>query len=133
MTNLVRHTNRNFKFAALVSAIAIYALVMQPLLMIAGSQLAQAAALDDLSLFELCLHNPDGSPVAPSDQQRHPVHQHCVQCFSGAFVLLDAPQTVTLAPVNQQLSKFRHAGLWLRPTSPFLYSVASPRGPPLSA
>jgi hypothetical protein len=105
---------------------------MQPLLLtIAGPQLAQAAALDELSLSQLCLHNSDGSPIAPSDQ-KYPSHHHCVQCFAGAFHLLDAPQPISIASANQAFRKFRPAGLRLRLSSSSRYSVARPRGPPTS-
>jgi hypothetical protein len=114
--------------------LAIYALVMQPLLLtIAGSQSAQASLLDEVTFSQLCLHNADGSPVAPSDQTKHPAHQHCLQCFSGAFLLLDAPQTVTIASADREFRKLRHSGRALRLSSSSQYSVARPRGPPLSA
>jgi hypothetical protein len=106
---------------------------MQPLLLtVAGSQLAQAAVLDDVSFSQLCLHNADGSPVAPTDQQ-NPAHHHCLQCFSGAFHLLDAPQPVTVASNDREYRKLRRPGRPLRLSPSSQYSVASPRGPPLSA
>ena len=118
----------------LVGALAIYALVMQSLLLtIAGPQLAQAAALDEISLSELCLHESDGSPITPSDQQRHLAHQHCLQCFAGASPLLDAPQAVTVASARQEFSKFRYAGQRLHLSSACRYLVARPRGPPSAA
>jgi hypothetical protein len=41
----------------LVGAAAIYALIMQPLLLaVVGAQLANASAIDDFSLSQLCLH-----------------------------------------------------------------------------
>jgi len=105
---------------------------MQPLLLtIAGSQLAQAAAFDDIALAQLCLHNSDGSPVAPSDQ-KYPSHHHCMQCFAGAFNLLDAPQPISVASVNQEFRKVHHAGPRLRLSWASQYSVARPRGPPTS-
>ncbi len=117
----------------LVGALAIYALLMQPLLLtIAGSQLAQASAMDEISLSQLCLHNSDGSPVAPSDQQRHPVHQHCLQCFAGAFHFLDAAEAVTVTSVDRTFRKFRHTGLPLNLPSPSKYAAARPRGPPFN-
>jgi hypothetical protein len=117
----------------LVGVVAIYALVMQPLLLtVAGSQLAQASILDEVTFSQLCLHNADGSPVAPADQNKHPAHQHCLQCFSGAFVLLDAPQSVTVASTDREFRKLRQSGRALRLSSASQYSVARPRGPPLS-
>ena len=118
----------------LVSAAAIYALVMQSLLLaVAGTQLAQASALDDVSLSQLCLHNSDGNPVAPADQEKHPAQDHCLLCFAGAFHLLDAPRPVTVASVSQQFSKLRQSARPLLLASFSRYSAARPRGPPFSA
>jgi hypothetical protein len=117
----------------LVGAVAIYALAMQPLLLtVAGSQFAQASALDQVTLSELCQHNADGSPLAPDDQ-KHPAQQHCLQCFSGAFVFLGAPQSTTVASVDREFRKLRPLGRALRLSSASRYSIAHPRGPPLSA
>jgi hypothetical protein len=118
----------------LVGAVAIYALVMQPLLLtVAGTQLAQASVFDEVAFAQLCLHNADGSPVAPADQQKHPAHHHCLQCFSGAFHLLDAPQPVTVASAAREFRTLRQSGRPLRLSSSSQYSIARPRGPPLSA
>jgi hypothetical protein len=118
----------------LVGVLAICALVMQPLLLtVLGSQAAQASVLDEISFSQLCLHNADGSPIAPADQQKHPAHQHCLQCFSGAFHLLDAQQPVTVAFADREFRKLRQSGRALRLSSASQYSVARPRGPPLSA
>ena len=116
----------------LVGAAAIYALVMQPLLLtVAGAQLAQASVLDEVTLSQLCLHDADGGPVAPADQEKHPAHQHCLQCFSGAFVL-GTPQSVIVASADREFYKLRQSGRTLRLPSSSRYSVARPRGPPLS-
>ncbi len=118
----------------LVSAAAIYALVMQPLLLaVVGTQLANAAALDDLSLSQLCLHATDGSPVAPADQSKYPAHNHCLLCFAGAFHLLDAPGPVTVASLSPEFGKILQSAQALRLSSLSRYSVARPRGPPLNA
>ena len=112
--------------------LAVYALVMQPLLLtLAGSQLAQASVLDEVTYSQLCLHNADGSPVAPSDQEKHPAHQHCLQCFSGAFVV-GPPQPVAIASAEREFRKLQHSGRALRLPSSSQYSAARPRGPPLS-
>ena len=118
----------------LISAAAVYALVMQPLLLaVVGGQIAQASAFDELALSQLCEHALDGSPVAPADQQKHPAQQHCLQCFAGAFHLFGAPQPVGVASVDQAFRKLRQSGHPLRLSSSSQYSVARPRGPPLSA
>ena len=116
----------------LVGAAVIYALAMQPLLLaVVGTQPANAST--ELSLSQLCLHATDGSPIAPADQSKHPAEDHCSLCFAGAFHLLDAPRPVAVAQLHPQVSKVRQSACRPRP-SPFArYSVARPRGPPLSA
>jgi hypothetical protein len=117
----------------LVSAAVIYALVMQPLLLgVVGTQLANASALEGFSLSQLCLHNTDGSPIAPADQPKHPAHDHCSLCFAGAFHLLDGPLPATVSSVGPEFSKVRQSAHRLRLSSFSRYSVARPRGPPLS-
>jgi hypothetical protein len=131
--NQVRSKLRLF-WRRLVGAAAIYALAMQPLLLtVAGSQFAEASVVDEVTFSQLCLHNADGNPVAPSDQNKHPAHQHCLQCFSGAFQFLDAQQPVIGAAADREFSKLRQSGRALRLSSASRYSAARPRGPPLSA
>jgi hypothetical protein len=117
----------------LVSAAAIYALVIQPLLLaVVGAQLAQASAVDDLSLAQLCVHQTDGGPTAPADGQTHPANDHCLLCFAGAFHLLDAPEP-TVSHADPASSKVRPSARQPRLTSSSRYSIARPRGPPISA
>ena len=118
----------------LVGAAAIYALIMQPLLLsFVGAQLAQASTLDGVSLSQLCLHATDRSPLSPADQQKHPAHHHCDLCFAGAFHLLDAPRPIAVQYISFEIGEVRQSARPQR-LSPFTqYSVARPRGPPLSA
>jgi len=118
----------------LVGAAVIYALVMQPLLLaVVGTQPANAATLDELSLSQLCLHATDGSPIAPADRSKHPAENHCSLCFAGAFHLLDAPHPAGVAYARPEASTVRQSTRPLRLASFTRYSVARPRGPPLSA
>jgi hypothetical protein len=118
----------------LVSAAAIYALVTQPLLLaVLGAASAQASIVDEVSLSQLCLHQTDGSPVTPVDQQRHIADNHCFLCFAGAFHFLDAPYPTTACLVDPKAAELHQSVYPLRLTSSSQYSVARPRGPPLSA
>jgi hypothetical protein len=119
----------------LVTAVAISALVMQPLLFaIAGTQLAQASALDDVSLSQLCLHQADGSPAAPADQQqKHSTDSHCLLCFAGAFHLLGASDPTAVSLVGPEMRKLRQSARPFGLTASSRYSLACPRGPPLNA
>jgi hypothetical protein len=115
----------------LVGAAAIYALLMQPLLLaIAGPQLTQASAFDEIS--QLCQHQTDGSPAAPADQQQLPMNSHCLLCFAGAFHLLDAPNPTTVSAVDFEVRRLGQLAPPLRLVWSSEYSVARPRGPPLS-
>ena len=118
----------------LVGAAAIYALIMQPLLLsLVGAQLANASNLDDFSLSQLCQHATDSSPISPADPQKHPADHHCDVCFTGAFHLLDAPQPIALQYVRSEIGEMRQSPHPLRLSTSARYSVARPRGPPLSA
>jgi hypothetical protein len=118
----------------LVGAAAIYALIMQPLLLsLIGAQLANASALDGFSLSQLCLHATDGSPISPADPHKHPADHHCDICFIGAFHLLDAPRPIAVQYVNSEIGEVRQSAHPLRLSTSARYSVARPRGPPLSA
>jgi Protein of unknown function (DUF2946) len=118
----------------LVGTALIYALIMQPLLLaIVGAQLANASAIDDLSLSQLCQHATDGSPLSPADQHKHPADDHCAICFATAFHLLDAPPPVTIQDARSGTSTVQQSAHPLRLSSFSRYSVARPRGPPFSA
>ena len=124
------NSSRGF-WRSLISAVAIYALIMQPLLLaIGGAQPAQAAIVDE---FSICVHQTDGSPVSPADQQKHPANDHCLLCFTGAFHLLGAPDPTSVTSVDPEVRKLRQAMRSPGLTSSFLYSIAHPRGPPLNA
>src|SRR5271154_1104106 len=109
----------------LVGAAAIYALIMQPLLLsFVSAQLAQASALDGFSLSQLCLHATDGTPLSPADQQKHPANHHCALCFAGAFHLLDAPRPIAVHYVSSEIGEVRQSAHPLRLSPLARYSVA---------
>jgi hypothetical protein len=116
----------------LVGAATIYALIMQPLSLI-GDQLANASTPDGFSLSQLCLHATDDSPLSPTDQQKHPADHHCDLCFARAFHLLDAPRPIAVQYIRSEIGEVRQPACPLRLSSFARYSVARPRGPPLSA
>jgi len=131
--NHTRLERRRF-WQRLVGAAAIYALIMQPLLLsLINAQLANASTLDGLSLSQLCLHATDGSPLSPADPHKHPADHHCDLCFTGAFHLLDAPRPIVVQYVRSEIGEVRQSPHPLRLSSFSRYSVARPRGPPLSA
>ena len=118
----------------LFGAAAIYALIMQPLLLsLISAQLANASTLDGFSLSQLCLHATDGSPISPADPHKHPADHHCDLCFTGAFHLLDAPRPIVVRYVRSEIGEVRQLLQPQHLSASARYSVARPRGPPLSA
>lgn len=118
----------------LVGAAAIYALIVQPLLLaVVGAQLADASAIDDFSLSQLCLHAADGGPLSPVGQHQHPADDHCAFCFAGAFHLLDAPRSAIVQHFSWEIGRLLQSAHPLRLSSFSRYSVAGPRGPPFRA
>jgi hypothetical protein len=121
-----------------VGAVAIYALVLQSLLF--GFAAAPAAALasvdDGFPAFELCLHGPDrGAPVPPADLPGHHGNTHCIFCFAGANHFLgqgSLPASVAQQVHFEAVSASWPANNW-HVSIVSKYSVARPRGPPLSA
>jgi hypothetical protein len=121
----------------LTGAVVIYALVLQSLLFgfVAAPAAAPSSVGDSLGAFELCLHNPDGTPVSPADLPGHHGNTHCVFCFTAAHHGL-GPVPLSLSPFRQVDLKAGNA--WWpadnrRVSILSKYSIARPRGPPLSA
>jgi hypothetical protein len=119
----------------LVGAAAIYALILQPLLLsLSDAQLANSSTLDGFSLSQVCQHAADGSPISPADPQKDPADHHCDLCFARAFHLLDAPRSLINAEyVSLEIRKVLQLAHPLRLSSFARYSVARPRGPPFCA
>jgi DUF2946 family protein len=136
--NRARLGPRSF-WRRLVGAALIFALVVQPLMLaVAAAQAANAsainaAAVDDLSLSQICQHSTDGSPFSPAGQPKHPADDHCAFCFASAFHLLDAPRPAIVRYAGLEIGKIRRSAQPPRLSLFSRYSVACPRGPPLSA
>jgi hypothetical protein len=121
----------------LTSIVAIYALVLQSLIF--GFAAAPAAALASVDggspAFELCVHGTDGAPVSPADLPGHHGNTHCIFCFAGGNQYL-AQGPLPLSP-SWQIDLQAGNALWpadhRRVSILARYSIARPRGPPLSA
>ena len=120
----------------LTGVMVIYALVLQSLLFgfISAPTLA-LASVDGFPAFELCQHGPDGAPVSPADLPGHHGDTHCVFCFAGANHHL-GPAPLPLALIRQVDPQSAIAWWPANNRRVFVlskYSIARPRGPPLSA
>ncbi|WP_426443465.1 DUF2946 family protein [Bradyrhizobium genosp. P] len=94
--------------------------------------MANAAAIDDLALSQICRHATDGTPLSPADQHKHAC-DHCALCFAVTIHLLDAPPPVAIQHARSETSTIRQSARSLRLSLFSRYSVARPRGPPLGA
>jgi hypothetical protein len=120
----------------LTGVVVIYALVLQSLFFgfVAGPTSA-LASVDGSPAFELCQHRPDGAPVSPADLPGHHGDAHCIFCFAGANHFLGQG---ALPPSASQQVALKAATVWWpadnrRVSILSRYSIARPRGPPLSA
>jgi hypothetical protein len=121
----------------LTGIVVIYALVLQSLFFgfVAAPASALASVDNGFPAFELCQHGPDGAPVSPADLPGHHGNTHCIFCFAGTHhYLVQGP--LPLAQLAQ--ADLKSASLWwpadIRRVSILSkYSIARPRGPPLSA
>jgi hypothetical protein len=137
---LTQRSNRSNRFwRSVVGLIAAYALALQGILIgFSGAQLAATPYDHAASGFELCLNgtqegtqDDSGLPATPAIPQHL---DHCLFCFAGVHhCALDAAaqshagygsfgQDSTLAATTRS-----------RPSSVSEYSIARPRGPPVSA
>jgi len=120
----------------LTGAVVIYALILQSLLFgFAGAPTAALASVDGFPAFELCQHGPNGAPVSPADLPGHHGDTHCIFCFAGANHFLgQGPLPLAL---SRQADLKAEKTWWpadnQRVSILSKYSIARPRGPPLSA
>jgi hypothetical protein len=118
---------------SLLSVIVAYAVAIQSLLFVfAGFSLPADAGQNALA-FEVCLHDASGAPDLPANKPDLSGCTHCIFCFAGAqhAVIGGTPAVFHRLTVAMVVVR------WLgdTPGSPPLtrYTIASPRGPPLSA
>jgi hypothetical protein len=121
----------------LTGIVVIYALVLQSLLFGLGAAPASALASadDGFPAFELCQHGPDGAPVAPADLPGHHGNTHCIFCFAGTHQYLgQGPLPIALiGQVDLKSASPSWPAVNRRVSDLSKYSIARPRGPPLSA
>jgi hypothetical protein len=117
---------------SLLSVAVAYAVAVQSLLIAAGGFSLPADADQNAPTFELCLHDTSGTQELPASKPDSGC-THCIFCFAGAHhaVIDTAPAIFHRVNVAMVIVP------WPGGTSAVVrltrYSIASPRGPPLSA
>jgi len=128
----VVRTERQRSWRPLIAVIVAYALAAQAVFLSFGG--LAIAAPNDGPAFTLCLHDNNGAPVAPSDKPDQSGYcSHCIFCFADAHHVLPADALT----VVRHLYAGRPVDLRTTATRPHVlqprYSIAKPRGPPLTA
>jgi hypothetical protein len=117
---------------SLLSVVVAYAVAIQSLLIAFAGLPLTADAGQSAPAFELCLHDKSGAPDQPANKPDLSGCTHCIFCFAGAQHAVIGGTPAVFHRVRVAMAVVR----WLGDT-PGLnrltrYTIASPRGPPLS-
>jgi hypothetical protein len=137
---LTQRSNRSSRFwRSVIGLVAAYALAFQGILIgFSGAQLAATPYDHAAAGFELCLNGtqdgiqdesgPPGTPAIPQHVD------HCVFCFAGVHhCALDATSQSHAGYDNFGHGSALTGATRSRPSYASDYSIARPRGPPISA
>ena len=119
----------------MIGLVAAYALALQGILIgFSGAQLAATPYDHAASGFELCLNgtqDDSGSPATPAIPQHL---DHCLFCFAGVHhCALDAAAQSHAGYGSFGRGNALAGATRSRPSYASEYSIARPRGPPVSA
>lgn len=113
-----------------------YAFAIQAMLFgLIGAQLAGSPYDHAAAGFELCLTGAQDGSQDGSGQPAAPHHlDHCIFCFAGAHHFADGGDSPShWAYDSNTRGAALAAAVHAPPRSSFAYSIARPRGPPISA
>lgn len=119
---------------SLLSVLVAYAIAIQSLLIAFAGFSLPADAGQNAPAFELCLHDTSGatSPDLPANKPDLSGCTHCIFCFAGAQHAVIAGTPAVFHHLTVAMAVVR----WLDDTAGLdrliRYTIASPRGPPLS-
>ena len=117
----------------LVRIAVAYAVAAQSLFIAVGGFALPTATDAQGPGFELCIHDGGTAPANGPTSPSHPACSHCIFCYAGSHHALAAPPPALFRTVNAEFVGVAWASR--RQPEPRLsaYSIAHPRGPPLSA
>ena len=118
---------------ALLSVVVAYVVAAQSLLIPVVGFSPPPDAGQNASAFELCLHDASGAPDVPASKSDLSDRTHCIFCFAADLdaVIGTAPALFYRIDVTRVVMP--RLGDSSAPRLPTRYTIASPRGPPLSA
>ena len=127
---VARGIRRKNVWRRLVSWVAVYALVLQSIL-VGMAAFPAAAAPDGVAAFEICQHGVDGADTGIPAQ--HPLDQtHCKFCLSIAHAVAPAPRPLPRVTFDVVIALALPAADSDIPLPPELF-YEHPRGPPYAA
>jgi hypothetical protein len=116
----------------LMSVVVAYVVAIQTVLIAVGGFSSPANAGQNASAFELCLHDVSSVPEVPASQPDL-YCTHCIFCFAGAHDAVIGTEPAVFHRANIAMLVVPWLGDQSGLTRPIRYTIASPRGPPLSA
>src|SRR5580693_1281577 len=115
-----------------LGVVVAYAIAIQSLLIVLGG-FAPAAQIDSaVTGLELC-HQDAQAPVEVPAKNPDPGCAHCIFCFAGAHHAVISTAPAVFHRVNFAMVLVPWLGDLSSLTRPTRHTIASPRGPPLSA
>ena len=117
---------------SLLSVVVAYAVAIQSLLIAVGGFSLPAVAGQNTPAFELCLHDAAGEPALPASNPDQSGCTHCIFCFAGAHHAVIGTAPAVFHRVNVAMVVVAWPGDISGPRRLARYTIASPRGPPLS-
>jgi hypothetical protein len=119
---------------SLLSIAVAYAVAIQSLMIaVGGFSLPPDSTGQNRPTFELCLHDASGAPALPADKPDLSGCTHCIFCFAGAHDALVGAAPADFHRVNVAMLAVPWPGDRPFPVRLTRHTIASPRGPPLSA
>jgi len=124
---------RNGFWGRLVVRVVAYALAWQGFVVGLGQFSLSPNGDQAVPSFELCLHDVGDKTPAPTRTPDHSACALCIFCFAGSHHALASPPVALFH--NARVQFVDVAWVQQDQTEPRLsaYSIAHPRGPPLSA
>jgi hypothetical protein len=118
---------------SLLSVIVAYAVAIQSLLIGVAGLSMPANAGENAAAFELCLHDTSGVPELPASKPDLSDCTHCIFCFAGDLDAVIGTAPALFHRINVAVVVVPWRGDSSGPKLPTRYTIASPRGPPVSA
>jgi hypothetical protein len=117
---------------SLLSIVVAYAVAIQSLLIAVAGFSLPADAGPNAPAYELCLHDGSAAPELPAGNPDQSRCTHCIFCFAGAHHAVIGTAPAVFHRINVVMVVVPWRGDTSGLTRLARYTIASPRGPPLS-